>query len=166
MSVEAPAQDQPRTRSAAAASRTLRTVAPVDSPPEPEAAAERPPALHAVSVTVNHGRCSVSVEIRAGSEQAMGVAEGACAGGGMDRLVADATVRAVAAVDRSAARVAVEAVVVAPVGSRMVATVAMAQPLGAGEEPLAGAAPVGPAGTADAVARAVLDALSARSTPR
>ena len=169
MSAEAPTQDPPRTRSGGGGDSTrgsrmsLRSVTTVDAVPEPRA--ERTPALHTVSVTVTHGRCDVSVEVRAGSDQALGVAEGACAGGGVERLVAEAVLRAVAAIDPTAGRVAVEAVVVAPVGARVVATVTLAHPLGTAEEALAGIEPVGSAGTADAVARAVLDALSRRSPP-
>jgi hypothetical protein len=169
MSVEAPSQDAPRTRSSGgdAANRpsrtSLRPVTTVDAVPEPPA--DRPPALQTVSVTVTHGRCNVAVEVRVGADQALGVAEGACAGGGAERLVAEAAVRAVAAVDPTAGRVAVEAVVVGPVGARQAATVALAHPRGSVDEPLVGVELVGSAGTADAVARAVLDALSRRSTP-
>jgi hypothetical protein len=168
LSVEAPSQDAPRTRSSAGeasrASRTsLRPVSTVDAVPEPPA--DRPPALHTVSVTVTHGRCNVAVEVHAGADQALGVAEGACAGGGAERLVAEATVRAVAAIDPAASRVAVEAVTVGPVGTRQAATVALAYQRGSVDEPLVGVDVVGPAGTADAVARAVLDAWSRRSTP-
>jgi hypothetical protein len=169
MSVEAPSQDAPRTRAGGGdgprASRTsLRPVSTVDAVPEPPP--DRTPALHTVSVTVSHGRCNVAVELHAGADQALGVAEGACAGGATERLVAEATVRAVAAVDPAAARVAVEAVMVGAVGARQAATVALVRPLGPVDEPLVGIELVGPAGTADAVARAVLDALSRRSTPQ
>jgi len=125
--------------------------------------APQPMILHAVTVTVSDGRASVSVEVRAGGEQSVAVAEGACAAGGLERLVADATVRAVAGLDPGAAQVALDAVAVGPLGGHTVATASLAQPLGAGEEPLAGAAAVGPAGSVDAVARAVLDALAGRS---
>jgi hypothetical protein len=165
MSVEAPSQDAPRTRSGdtARASRTsLRPVSTVDAMPAPP---DRTPALHTVSVTVTHGRGNVAVEVHAGPDQALGVAEGACAGGGTERLVAEAAVRAVAAIDPAVGGVAVEAVVLGPVGGRQAATVALAHPRGSVDEPLVGIELVGPAGTADAVARAVLDALSRRSTP-
>jgi hypothetical protein len=168
MSVEAPSHDAPRTRStggdAPRAPRTsLRPVSTVGAVPEPPA--DRTPALHTVTVTVTHGRCHVAVEVHAAADQALGVAEGACAGGAAERLVAEATMRAVAALDAAAARVAVEAVVIGPVGTRQAATVALVRPLGSVEEPLVGVELIGPAGTADAVARAVLDALSRRSPP-
>jgi hypothetical protein len=82
----------------------------------------------------------------------------------MERLAAEATIRAAAGLDPGVARVSVEEVAVATVGRRVVATAMLVQPVGAGEEPLAGTAIVGSAGTVDAVARAVLEALARRST--
>jgi hypothetical protein len=122
--------------------------------------------LHAVSVTTSRGHCTVSVELRRGREQAVAVAEGPSAGGGLDRVVAEATVRAAASFDPGAAGVAVEAVQITVVGARSVATAALAHPLGAGEEPLAGAAVVGADGAPDAVARAVLRAVAGRTVAR
>ena len=120
--------------------------------------------LHSVTVTVSDNRCSVSVEVRAGGEQSVAVTEGACAGGGAERLVAEATVRAAAGLDPAAGRVALDAVAVGQLGGRTVATAALTHPIGAGEEPLAGAAAVGSAGALDAVAHAVLEALAHRTT--
>ena len=169
MSGEAPVSEAPRARAEGqrASRTTLRPVAssdPAQRPPVAFGPGDEPRMmLHAVTVTVSDARASVSVEVRVGGDQSVAVAEGACAAGGVERLVADATVRAVAGLDPAAASIALDAVSVATLGGRTVATVTLAQPLGAAEEPLAGAAVVGPAGTVDAVARAVLDALSRRS---
>ena len=167
MSGEAPVQDSPRgSRSSRATLRSLATTDPVDAgdPAGGERRERKAMMLHSVTLTVSDNRCSVSVEVREGGEQSVAITEGACAAGGIERLVAEATVRAVGGLDPGALRVAVDAVAVAPVGGRLVATAALAQPLGAGEEPLAGAAAVGPSGPVDAVARAVLEALARRST--
>jgi hypothetical protein len=119
--------------------------------------------VHTVSVTVSGGRASASVELRREGELSLGAAEGPCAGGAIDRLVAEATVRAAGGIERDADLVAVEAVNVAQAGSRAVVTVVLARPVAAGDEPLVGVAAVGAAGVADAVARAVIDALARRS---
>jgi len=115
--------------------------------------------VHTVSVTVSGTRASASVEVRAGGELSIGVAEGVCAGDSIDRLVAEATVRAIAGVDPTAERVAVDTVSVAPAGVRTVATVLLAH----GDEPRVGVAVVGAGGPSDAVARAVVDAFARRS---
>ena len=153
---DAPAADNPRRAEAARPARaTLRSLAP------PEHDAQRAAAMivHSVSVTVSGGRASVSVEVRQEGEQSVGVAEGACAGNAIERLVAEATLRAVAGIDRDAGRVAIDAVTVAPAGSRSVATAVLVH----GEEPFVGVSVIGPGGVADAVARAVVDALARRS---
>jgi len=138
---------------------TLRTVAPLDT--EMERAG--PVIVHAVSVTVSGGRASTTVEVRRGGEQSLGMAEGPCGGGAIDRLVAEATVRAAGGIEHDADLAAVEAVTVAPAGPRTVVTAVLARPLAGGDEPLVGVAAVGAAGVADAVARAVIDALARRS---
>jgi|HubBroStandDraft_6_1064221.scaffolds.fasta_scaffold760712_2 hypothetical protein len=170
MTEEAPTENVPRaTRADVGRSQRggLRAVAPADAlramDPKPGEASQRL-TLHSVTVTVGDNRCSVSVEVREGAEQSVAIAEGACAGSGMERLAAEATIRAAAGLDPGVARVSVEEVAVATVGRRVVATAMLVQPVGAGEEPLAGTAIVGSAGTVDAVARAVLEALARRST--
>jgi hypothetical protein len=115
--------------------------------------------VQTVSLTVSGARASVSVEVREQGEQSVGVAEGACAGNAVDRLVAEAALRAVAGIDREADLLALDAVAVAPLGTHEVATAVLA----AGDTALAGAAVVGATGRADAVARAVLDAIAHRS---
>jgi hypothetical protein len=115
--------------------------------------------VQTVSLTVSGARASVSVEVREQGEQSVGVAEGACAGSAVDRLVAEAALRAVGGIAGEADLVALDAVAVAPLGAREVATVVLA----AGDAALVGAAVVGAAGRADAIARAVLDAIARRS---
>lgn len=157
---DAPLAEPSRRAEASRGSRApLRTVGPAD------AGTERPgPVIvHSVSVTVGAGRASATVEVRRDGEQSLGVAEGSCAGGALDRIVAEATVRAAGGIDADAELVAVDAVTVATAGSRTVVTAVLAHPVAGGDEPLMGVAAVGPAGVADAVARAVVDALARRS---
>ncbi len=153
--------DAPAVEGARRAESTRSGRAPLRSLTPSDAAAERGSdmVVHAVSVTVSAGRASASVEVREQAEQSVGVAEGACAAGSLDRLVAEATVRAAAGLAGHADVVAVDAVTVAPAGSANVATAVLAQ----GEQVLVGVAVVGAAGAADAIARAVLDALARRS---
>jgi hypothetical protein len=119
--------------------------------------------VHSVSVTVSGGRASASVEVRRDGEQSLGIAEGPCAGGALDRLVAEATVRAAGGIERDAELVAVDTITVGAAGARTVVTAVLAQAATADDQPLVGVAAVGAAGVADAVARAVVDALARRS---
>ena len=105
------------------------------------------------------GRASVSVELRQQGEQAVGVAEGALATGSPERLVAEATLRAAGGLDSDVGRVALDTVTVAAAGAATVATTVLVH----GERSLVGVAVVNAAGAADAVARAVVDALARRS---
>ena len=115
--------------------------------------------VHTVSVTVSAGRASISVELRQQGEQAVGVAEGALATGSPERLVAEATLRAAGGLDSDVGRVALDTVTVAAAGAATVATTVLVH----GERSLVGVAVVTAAGPADAVARAVVDALARRS---
>jgi hypothetical protein len=151
---DAPAHEASR-RAEGQRRAVLRSVVPPDPSAEPASAM----IVQTVSVTVSGGRASVSVEVREGGAQSTGLAEGACAGNAVDRLVADATLRAVAGIDQRADVIAVDAVTVEPAGSRHVATAVLVL----GDTPLVGVAVVGPSGAADAVARAVVDALARRS---
>src|SRR5260370_20115370 len=119
MSTDAPAPvgdaEVPRTRaggfadSSRSSRAALRSLAPADDRAPPPVPAHLPPplvpALHAVSLTVSEGRCTASVEVRRGGERAVAIAEGAAAGGGTDRLVAEATLRAIASFDPGSSRV-------------------------------------------------------------
>ena len=157
---EAPLADSPRRTEAGRAARgALRTLTPLDAGVERGAAMM----VHSVSLTVSGGRASASVEVRREGDQSVGLAEGPCAGGALDRLVAEATVRAAGGIDHDVELVAVDAVTVGPAGSRTVVTAVLVRPLTVGDEPLVGVAAVGPAGVADAIARAVVDALARRS---
>ena len=156
---DVPLAEARRGESTRAARGTLRTVAPLDAAADPAG----PVIVHSVSVTVSGGRASASVEVRHDGEQSLGMAEGPCAGGAIDRLVAEATIRAAGGIENDAGLTAVEAVTVAAAGARTVVTAVLARPLPAGDEPLVGVAAVGSSGVADAVARAVIDALARRS---
>src|SRR5450631_3626228 len=105
MSAEAPAETASRARAETSQSGRggLRSVAtavraPVDPPPG-KGEVRQQMMLHSVTLTVSDTRCSVTVEVRAGGEQSVAVAEGACAGSGIERLVAEATVRAAGGLD-------------------------------------------------------------------
>ena len=155
---DAPLADAPR-RAEAGHRGALRSLSAVET----EAERDGPMIVHAVSLTVSGGRASASVEVRRDGEQSVGVAEGPCAGGAIDRLVAEATVQAVAGIVPDAALVAIDAISVTPAGPRTVVTVVLARAVVVGDEPSVGVAAVGPGGVADAVAHAVVDALARRS---
>ncbi len=154
---------KPNRAAEAEASRTVSSAAPSDDTgaiasiraiaPNPER-----PALHVLSVTNAAGRCTVSVELRKGDDQAIAVAEGLFASAIVRRLVAEATLQALALLEPAVGQLGVDAVSVAPVGGQAVVTVTVIQLLGQHEEVLAGSAVVRPAGEHDAVARAVLSA--------
>jgi hypothetical protein len=133
----------------------LRSLNPPDAATDPGSAM----IVHTVSVTVSAGRAGVSVELRQQGEQAVGVTEGALAAGSLERLVAEATLRAAGGLDSEVGLVALDTVTVAAAGTATVATAVLVH----GERSLVGVAVVNAAGAADAVARAVVDALGRRS---
>jgi hypothetical protein len=153
---EAPVPEGSRRVEAARPGRTaLRSLTPPDAAADPG----RAMIVHTVSVTVSAGRASVSVELRQQGEQAVGVTEGALAAGSLERLVAEATLRAAGGLDSEVGLIALVAVTVAAAGTATVATAVLVH----GERSLVGVAVVNAAGAADAVARAVVDALARRS---
>jgi len=165
-------------------SGTLRAVSPspaeMSERPQPgslasiraKASPVAPVALHAVTVTTSvttsadtstsAGTCTVSVELRAGDDQAVAVAEGLLARSIVPRLVAEATLRALSILDPAAASTAIHGLVLAPVGGQTVVTATVVQVDQHGEEVRAGAAVVGGSGEHEAVARAVLSAAGRR----
>jgi len=149
-----------------AAAPEARTTSGADTAPPPPVGTGVRVTVHSVSVVAADGRCGAQVELRRGDDRAVGMAEGVMAISVVRRLVADATLRALAALDGDVARVAVDAIAVVPVGDHLVAvaTVVLATP--PFEEVLAGSAVVRGAGEHDAVARAVLDAGNRRLRPR
>jgi hypothetical protein len=118
--------------------------------------------VHSVSVIGAAGRCTVSVELRRGDDQALAIQEGVWATAVVHRLTAEATLQAIAALDPAAGQVGLEAVAVAPVGTRPMAAVVLVEARPDGEQAYAGSALVRAAGEHDAVARAVLDATTRR----
>jgi len=118
--------------------------------------------VHTVSVVPAGDRCTVSVELRRGDDRALGLLEGVMATSVARRLVAEATLTALATLVPSGAETALDAVVVVPVGDHTVATVTVALVVASREETVVGAAVVRAAGIHDAVARAALDAASRR----
>ncbi len=123
-------------------------------------------ALHLLSVVGVGTRCTVSVELRRGDDQALAVAEGVLSASIVRRMVADVTLQALATLEPAATQVAVDAVVVTPMGSQTVITVTLVYVMGQHEEVFAGSAVVRPAGEYDAVARAVLDGTNRRVVSR
>lgn len=107
------------------------------------------------------GGCSVAVELRRGDEHGAAAAEGVAAGALGRRLVAETTLRALTSLDRTVAGVGLEAVSVTPVGDHTVATVVLVKARPTSEEVLSGSAVVRASGEYDAVARAVVDGVSA-----
>lgn len=118
--------------------------------------------LDDVVVVRNDERCQVTVALRRGDDVTSGSAEGLAARTSVLRLVASATLGALARLEAAAARSDVEAVEVVRLGGRDLAltTVVVLDP--PGEEVVTGAALVRNGGVFDAVARAVLDATSRR----
>jgi len=113
--------------------------------------------LHALTVTASAGRCTVSVEVRRADDHAAAIAEGLNVTPITRRLVADATLRALATLEPVALAFGVDGVAVGPVGSETVASLSMLDGRRAGAGAFAGAAVVGLAGEHDAISRAVLD---------
>jgi len=122
--------------------------------------------VHAVSVVSSGGHCSAQVHLRQGDEQSMAVAEGVMAVSVARRLVAEATLTALALLDDEARGLALDAVAIAAVSDHQVAIATVVLPTPPYEELLAGAALVRGAGEHDAIARAVLDAGNRRLSGR
>jgi hypothetical protein len=114
-------------------------------------------AVHAVTVTACNGRCTVSVEVRRGDDHGVAILEGVLAAPIARRLVADATLQALATLDPAAASFGVDAVTVAPVGSELVSTVTMIDARNGRASMIAAAGVVGLAGEHDAISRVVLE---------
>jgi hypothetical protein len=120
-----------------------------------------PVGLHAVTVTSSGGRCTVSVEVRRGDDHAAAIGEGLLAVPIVRRMVADATLRAMATLEPVAQAFGIDAVTVGQVGSDMVATLTVVDGRRGGGM-FAGAAVVGFAGEHDAIGRAVVESVTHR----
>lgn len=134
--------------------------------PDPELASsendDRRIVLAGVAVEPVGHRSAARVVLRRDDETAVGTAEGSSAPTMSLRLVADAALDALRQLDPSALRADVEAVGVVPVGSRMVALVAVVIVTPPYEEIVSGSAVVRAIGPNDAVVRAVLNATNRR----
>lgn len=122
--------------------------------------------LGAVTVAVESGRYRVQVEIARDDDQAMGLAEGPLLASVARRLVAEATLQALALFGMGADCAAIDAVAVESLGAHTVALVTVLIAAGTHEEAHVGAAVVRTSGEHDAIARAVLDATNRRLTAR
>lgn len=133
-------------------------------------AAPAPPvrmALHVESVTMDRGelRCSASVRLRVGDQTVEAKAEGSVASIAARRVIADATLAALAQLDPSVASTSVESASLVRVGERDIAIAVLSVMVPPYEELVTGSALVGIAGPEEAVVRAVLDASGRRLAP-
>jgi hypothetical protein len=119
------------------------------------------------AVTVRRGGTfAAEVSLELGDETATGSAEGPAAGSISLRLVAGATLDALAHFFPAAAAAAVDSAVITAVGDHRVAVTAVMLVGPGGEELVTGSAPVRSGGDQEAVARAVLDATNRRLARR
>jgi hypothetical protein len=120
------------------------------------------PSLEGVVVERRELRCSATVSLRAGDEVVSGTAEGSVAAAAARRVVADATLAALAQLGPAASCASIEAASLVRVGERDVAVAVLTVVVPPYEEIVTGSAPVRTAGADEAVARAVLDACNRR----
>jgi hypothetical protein len=143
------------------------SVVQLDDPtPTPEPATGDEPSsritLDGVAVDRRELRCTATVHLHSGTELVRGTAEGSVAGAAARRVVADATIAALAELGPAARCASVEAASIVRVGERDVAVVVLDVVVPPYEEFVTGSAPVRSAGADEAVARAVLDACNRR----
>ena len=142
----------------------LDDLVPVLAAGDPDAAdptAARP-TLDGVVVERRELRCAATVRLRAGEEAVSGHAEGSVAAAATRRVVADATLAALAELGPAASCASVEAANIVRVGDRDVAVAVLTVVVPPYEEIITGSAPVRTAGAEEAIARAVLDACNRR----
>lgn len=120
------------------------------------------PTLDGVVVERRELRCAATVRLRSGEELVSGHAEGSVAAAAARRVVADATLAALAELGPAASCASVEAASIVRVGERDVAVAVLTVVVPPYEEIVTGSAPVRTAGADEAVARAVLDACNRR----
>ncbi|HEX2850324.1 MAG TPA: hypothetical protein VHN98_07215 [Acidimicrobiales bacterium] len=118
--------------------------------------------VEAVTAVRNGVRCTANVTLLRGDDAVSGSAEGLVAAGSVVRLVAQATLDALRAIEPAAGRADVETASLVRLGDRSVAVVTVVVVVPPYEEVLSGSAVVRSAGELDAVARAVLDATNRR----
>ena len=118
--------------------------------------------LEGVVVDRRELRCSATVRLRVGEEVVSGSAEGSVAAAAARRVVADATLAALAELGPAASCASVEAASIVRVGERDIAVAVLTVVVPPYEEIVTGSAPVRTAGADEAVARAVLDACNRR----
>lgn len=109
---------------------------------------------------------TAAVTLRDGTRKVVGRASGSSASAAAKRIVAEATVDALAAIDERWGDLFIEAVSIVQVGEIEVAVVNVVVADGATEETVTGVAEVRRRRRDDAVARAVLDALNRRLSAR
>lgn len=115
-----------------------------------------------IAVEKHNVRCTVSVTLTQGGEEAVGTADGSIAASARPRLVARATLEALRTLVPAADAADVEMATIARVGQRDVAAVTVIFVIPPAEEISSGSALVRESGENEAVARAVLDALNRR----
>ena len=115
-----------------------------------------------IVVVKHHVRCTVSVTLTLGGEEAVGTCDGSIASSARPRLVAHATMDALRQLMPAVDAADVETSDVVRVGSRDVAVTNIVLVSPPFEEFASGSALVREAGTHEAVARSVLDALNRR----
>ncbi|GAC1315475.1 MAG: hypothetical protein NVSMB12_11160 [Acidimicrobiales bacterium] len=124
------------------------------------------PRLGAVAVTVDGGRYRVQVDLERDDDRAVGLGDGPLLMTVARRLVAEATLQALALLGVGTDRAAVDAVTVEALGSQTVALVTVLVAEGTYEEAHVGAAVVRAGAEHDAIARAALDATNRRLSTR
>jgi len=118
--------------------------------------------VETVTLTKKELRAVATVTLNRGGEQATGCAEGTDATTARWRIVAEAALNALQALEPLAASVAVEMAGVQRIGDRALGIVTLVLVIPPNEELLAGVAPVRGANEDEAVVRAVLDASNRR----
>ena len=127
-------------------------------------AAERRIVFDGVTAVRNGTDCSAQVSLRTEGDQVVGITEGLLVSGSIYRLVASATLAALRQIEPAAERADIETATVVRVGERLIAVANVVFAVPPYEEVVSGSAVVRVAGEHDAIARAVLDAVSRRLT--
>jgi diguanylate cyclase (GGDEF)-like protein len=160
-----------------ASRRRTRDAGPVVQLPERSWVAEDPPSrdpapltvrlrIHEIQTTIRDHVYSVEVTLRRENEDVTGTASGSSVSVARLRIAASATLDALSMVDAGLRASYVDAATVVRVGGVDLALVTLVIPTMDIEEITTGAAPLRQRGSADAVARAVLDALNRRLAMR